>query len=139
MPLTFFEPKASTGSGDTPFLNEWIEKNPKNKETQFLVKEIKKVTSGKGYLVVCDDFQGFIWSNQKLTKLLIEALEIWINESKDGYALFLILSKPNKPEFTLACDKDIPVTWFASKNGFTTTASDAISHGDAVVDGNPFL
>lgn len=139
MALTFFEPKKSTGSGDTPFLNDWLADNPKNKEKQFLVREIIKAQSGKGYRIVCDNFQGFIWSNAKMTKLLIEALEIWINEQEHGYALFLVLEKPNKPDFTLACDKEIPVSWFTAKNGFTTTESDATSLEGTLTDGNPFL
>lgn len=139
MALQFFEPKKETGSGDTPFLNEWLESNPKNKETTFLVKEIASVQSGKGYRVICDSFQGFIWKNQKLTKLLIEALEVWIKERENGYALFLVLNDPKKPDFTLACDKDIPVTWFASKNGYTTTESSVPSHTETPEGGNPFL
>ena len=139
MALTFFEPKDNIGSGDTPFLNDWLASNPKNKETTFLVKEIIKAQSGKGYRVVCDNFQGFIWANAKMTKLLIEALEVWIKEKENGYALFLVLQKPNKQDFTLACDKDVPVSWFQSKNGFTTTELNAISQDGTVVDGNPYL
>lgn len=139
MALQFFEPKKNTGSGDTPFLNDWIKDNPKNKETTFLVKEIVKAQSNKGYRIVCDDFQGFIWLNAKLTKLLVEALEVWIKERENGYALFLVMADPKKPDFTLACDKEIPVTWFASKNGYTTMESNADSQVDLPEGTNPFL
>lgn len=139
MPLTFFEPKENPGNGDIPFLNEWLEQNPKTKQQQFLVREIIKVKSGKGYLIVTDDFNCFIWKNQSLTKFLIEALETWIKDEQHGYAIYVYLKKPGKPDFTLAADKDQTISWFASKNGFTTTESSAISQEGAVVDGNPFL
>ena len=140
MALTFFEPKESAGNGDTPFLNEWLESNPKNKQDTFLVREILRVQSGKGYRVVCDSFQAFIWNNAKITKLLLEALEIWINDRENGYALYVVLNKPTKPEFSLACDKDEHVSWFSSKNGYTTTESSALSKGESIVEKeNPFL
>jgi hypothetical protein len=140
MALTFFEPKESTGNGDTPFLNEWLDSNPKNKQDTFLVREILRVQSGKGYRVVCDSFQAFIWNNAKITKLLLEALEIWINDRENGYALYIVLSKPTKPEFSLACDKDEHVSWFSSKNGYTTMESSALSKEASIVEReNPFL
>lgn len=139
MALTFFEPKQDSGNGDTPFLNEWLEQHPKNKKQTFLVKELIKVKSGKGYLVVTDDFTCFIWKNQALTKLLIEALEIWVNEAKHGYAVYVYLKNPNKQDFTLASDKDEPVTWFNSKNGFTTTELPPDLATDSETGKNPFL
>jgi hypothetical protein len=139
MALKFFEPKKSSGSGNTPFVNDWLKDNPKNKETTFIVKEIVRTQSDNGYRVVCDDFQGFIWKNQKLTTLLLEALEVWIKERESGYALFLVLHDPKKPEFTLACDKDVPVSWFTSKNGYTTTESSAVSDTQIQEGTNPFL
>lgn len=139
MALTFFEPKENTGNGETLFLNEWIEKNPKNKKQQFLVKEIIRVKSGKGYLVVTDEFSCFIWKNQALTKLLMEALEVWTNNPQTGYALYVYLPSPTKNDFTMASDKEEVTTWFVSKNGYTTLELDAISReGDQSGD-NPFL
>lgn len=139
MALSFFEPKQDTGSGDTPFLNEWLENHPNNKKQQFLVREVIRVKSGKGYLVTTDDFSCFIWKNQALTKLLIEALEIWVNEPDKGYAVYVYLKNPKKSDFTLGADKDEPVTWFNSKNGYTTTESGLASPDSVVEGGNPFL
>lgn len=139
MALTFFEPKENPGNGELPFLNEWLEQNPKNKKQEFLVREIIKAKSGKGYLVVTDDFCCFIWKNQPLTKLLIEAIEKWVKEPIEGYPIYVFLKKPNKQDFTLAADKSEPITWFASKNGYTTTEVNALSLEETVVDGNPFL
>lgn len=139
MPLTFFEPKENPGNGNIPFLDDWLKENPKTKQQQFLVREIIKVKSDKGYLITTDDFNCFIWKNQGLTKFLIEALELWVKESEHGYAIYVYLKKPGKPEFTLAADKEEQISWFASKNGYTTMASNAISQGETLVDGNPFL
>lgn len=139
MALSFFEPKEKTGNGEKPFLNEWLEQNPKNKKQQFLITEVIRVKSGKGYLIVTDDFSCFIWKNQALSKMFVEALEIWVNEQDKGYACYVYLKNPQKQDFTIAADKDQEVTWFSSKNGFTTTEQDALSQGSVVVDGNPFL
>lgn len=139
MALSFFEPKEQSGNGEKPFLNEWLEANPKNKKQQFLITEVIRVKSGKGYLVITDEFSCFIWKNQALSKAFISALEFWTENPDKGYPCYVFLKNPTKQEFTLAADKDQETTWFVSKNGFTTTESDANSQDSVVEDGNPFL
>lgn len=139
MALTFFEPKENPGNGDLPFLNEFLEQNPKNKTQQFLVKEIVRVKSGKGYLVITEDFSCFLWKNQALSKMLMEALEHWVNNPDSGYCLYVFLKDPKKQDFTMASDKEQPTTWFASKNGYTTMGEDASLVEENQNGGNPFM
>ena len=139
MALKFFdEDQQSKGNGQLAFLNDWLEENPKNKETNFLITEIKRVQSGKGYMAITDKFAVFLWKNSKITKLLIEALEFWVENPDKGYGLFVVLKKPNKPDYVLASDTDLPTTWFTSKNGYTTTQDDAFLSIEES-SGNPFL
>lgn len=120
MALTFLDDSESrSNSGQKEFLNDWIKANPKNKNTQHLVSEVRLVSSNKGYLLETDNFLAFIWKNAKVTKQLIEALEHWVTTPDTGYALYLIQDKPNSPNFKLATDKEEPFTWYAKKNGYS--------------------
>lgn len=140
MALTFFEPKENPGNGEKPFLNEWLENNPKNKKKEFLITEIIRVKSGKGYLLVTDDFTCFLWKNQALTKLFIEALDFWVNNSNVGYCCYVVLRNPSKQDFTVAADKEQETTWFNLKNGYTTSEENANLTEERIdTGGNPFL
>jgi hypothetical protein len=136
MALKFFD-EASSTTGTIPFLNDFIKKSKNNKTQQFEVTEIKRVKSDKGYLVVTEKFQCFIWKNSKITKQLIEALDFYINSDK-GYSIVVYLPDPKKDDFKLAVDFDKEVTWFTSGNGYTTIPVDA-SYQDIDPDKNPFL
>lgn len=135
MALTFFEDTSST-AGELPFLNEFIKKAKNLKTQQYEVKEIKKTRKDKGYLVITDRFSCYIWKNAKEAGQLIEALDLYINGGK-GYAIFVYLPDPKKDDFKLAVDFEQERTWYAGKNGYTTTLELA---SITTVDGtNPFL
>lgn len=137
MALKFFDDDAqSSGNGQLSFLPDWLEENPKNKTTTFLVTEIKRVQSGKGYMVITDKFAVFLWKNSKIAKFLVDALAHWVEYPDTGYELYVVLKKPDKPDYQLASDTERPTTWFTSKNGFTTVEPDASSVGE---NQNPFL
>lgn len=136
MALKFFDDTSAT-SGSIPFLNEFVKKAKNLKTQQFEVTEIKRVKSDKGYLVITEKFQCFIWKNAKLTTQLIEALDFYINSDK-GYSIVVYLPNVKKDDFKLAVDFDKEVTWFVSGNGYTTTHVDA-SYQDIDPNKNPFL
>lgn len=137
MPLTFFESKEDNGTGELLFLNEWLEKNPKPKSKEYDVTEVKAVKSGKGYLLITNDFQTFLWKKSKLTQMLLQAFEVWINiEPDSGFRLVIVLDPKSKDGYKVAADKETKVTWFTMGNGFTTTEESAYSEE---TDLNPFL
>lgn len=139
MALKFFEPEESNSNGSLEFLNDWLVENPKNKKTEFLITEVKRVQSNKGFICSTTDFNVFMWKNAKLTKMLIEALDHYINESKFGYELYVVLKKPNKPEFSIAANDESKITWFMAKNGYTTLEENATSLEEVVTTGNPLI
>lgn len=137
MTISFFESNEDNGTGELLFLNDWLIENPKNKIQTFEVVEFKAVKSGKGFLGVTNQFQVFIWKNSKLAKMLVEALNVWINVEPDtGYKVILMLDSKSKDGYRLGVDKDIKVTWFHMGNGFTTMEQSAYSKE---TDLNPFL
>lgn len=139
MALTFLDDGSSkSNSGQKEFLNDWLKSNPKNKQTQHLVSEVRLVASNKGYLIETDNFLAFIWKNAKVTKQLIEALEYWVGTPETGYALYLVQEKPNSPNFKLATDKELPFTWYSKKNGYSTIKDDLDLDTEGM-DGNPFI
>lgn len=137
--LKFFEEESSSGNGSLEFLNDWLVENPKNKKKEFLITEIKRVQSGKGYTVSTTDFNVFLWKNAKITKLLLEALDHYVNKSKFGYELYVVLKHTNKAEFQIAADEESKITWFTSKNGFTTSEENATSQEEVDTNVNPLI
>ena len=139
MALKFFDTEESNSNGALDFLNDWLVENPKNKKTEFLITEVKRVQSNKGFICSTTDFNVFMWKNAKLTKMLVEALDHYINESKFGYELYVVLKKPNKAEFSIAANDESKITWFASKNGFTTLEENATSLEEVDTTVNPLI
>lgn len=139
MALKFFDNEDSTSSGSLEFLNDWLVENPKNKKTEFLISEVKRVQSNKGFTVSTTDFNVFLWKNSKIAKMLLEALDHYINQSKFGYELYVVLKKPTKPEFQIAANDESKITWFVSKNGYTTSEENAISQEEVDTSINPLI
>lgn len=119
MALKFFD-EAPTSSTSLLFLKDWLEENPKNKQTVFPIEEVIRVQSGKGYLVKTSSFATFEWMKSKQAKHLVEALDYYCQNPQSGYQLMIVLAKPNSPNYSLAVDDEKPTTWFSSKNGYTT-------------------
>lgn len=139
MALKFFEPEESNSNGSLDFLNDWLVENPKNKQREFLITEVKRVQSNKGFIVSTEKFNVFMWKNAKLTKMLIEALDHYINESKFGFELYVVLKSPTKAEFSIAANDETRITWFSSKNGYTTLEENASSVVEADITVNPLI
>lgn len=139
MSLKFFEPEESNGNGSLEFLNDWLIENPKNKQKEFLITEVKRVQSNKGFIVSTEKFNVFMWKNAKLTKMLVEALDHYINESKFGYELYVVLKSPTKSDFSIAANDETKITWFTSKNGYTTLEENATSQTTEDTGLNPLI
>jgi hypothetical protein len=139
MALSFFAPESSIGNDSKTFLDEWLTSNLKNRNTQFSITEIKRVQSGKGYLVETEEFLVFLWKNSAISKLLVEALEVYVNQPEKGRALFVVLPQKKvagvKPQ--IAADLDVEQTWFTSKNGYTVMEPSVdLAEG---ISGNPLI
>ncbi len=139
MALKFFDSDESNGTGTLEFLNDWLVLNPKNKKKEFLITEVKRVQSNKGFLISTTEFNVFAWKNAKITKMLVEALDHYVNESKYGFELYIVLNSPTKSEYQIAADEDTKITWFTSKNGYTTSEQNAISLAEVDTDINPLI
>jgi hypothetical protein len=128
MALSFFEEPEDNGTGSLDFLNDWLEANPKNKEKQFSVTEIRLAKSKKGYIVSTGKFMVFLWKKSKVATMLVEAMNVWINVEPDtGFDLVIALDPKSKDGYKLGVDKDKKVTWFQMGNGFTTLEHNAYS------------
>jgi hypothetical protein len=137
MALSFFEEPEDNGSGSLDFLNDWLEANPKNKEKQFPIVEIKLAKSKKGYIVSTEKFMVFLWKKSKVATMLVQAMDVWINlEPGSGFEMLVVLDSKTKDGYKLGVDKEKHVTWFQMGNGFTTLESNAHSQES---DLNPFL
>jgi hypothetical protein len=136
MALKFFD-ETPSNSGSLPFLDEFVKKAKNLKQKEYPVNEIRRVKSDKGYLVITEKFSCFLWKNAKETRQLLEALQFYI-ESGKGYQVVVFLPDVKKADFKMAVDFDVEVTWFTSKNGFTTTQEESASR-DINPDKNPFL
>lgn len=112
MPLTFFD--TQNGDGQLPFLNEY-----KGLLTSigvpFEVMEVKKVSSGKGYIASTECFSVFLWSKKTLTIQVIEALEAY-TQTGIGYALYIVPSDIDG-NYQIAGDLEVARTWRLNKQG----------------------
>jgi hypothetical protein len=134
--VKFFEAQ-DTGSGDRDFAPDYLKRFPKQDGTLHDVTEIKKVVSGKGYLLYTEHFLVWLWKKEKSAQQVIEALRVYI-DTKEGFTLVCKLDKTKKSGCILGVDFERPTTWFAMGNDSYTLDEDAISQ-ESTDSGNPFL
>lgn len=139
MALKFFDDESSNTTGSLEFLNDWLVENPKNKKKEFLITECKRAKSNKGYIVSTTDFNVFLWKNSKICKMLLEALKYYVEKSKYGYELYVVLKSPTKAEFQIAADEETKITWFTMGNGYTTIEDNVSSQEQADTGINPLI
>lgn len=123
MKLQFFD--STPSNQNLPFLEEWINQNPKNKTKVFPILEVIRAKSGKGYMLKTEQFIIFVFMNSKLRKDLIEALKVYASRPEGGYALVVHLPVPTKADYQIAVDKDDCITWYEAKNDYTTSEESA--------------
>lgn len=133
MALSFFDSQDSN-TGNLPFLNEYKKENKKCVGKQYLVESFTRVSSGKGLLGKTENFTFFIWNNSKTAKLLIEALDYYVQN--EGCMVFVIPTEGDKPGYRIAADTQQACTWFCMGNEYTTTEPEFICNDP---DQNPFI
>lgn len=135
MALKFFDDVSPT-SGSLPFLDAFLQANPKLKQSQFEVVEIKKTRKGTGFLFITSHFSFFRWNNDKTTQRILDALKIYTTQ-ENGYALFCCLTKKEDPLYQLAVDFDQKRIWYEGNGKYTQDATFLTMEQN---DGdNPFL
>jgi hypothetical protein len=99
------------------------------------VVEIKRVVSGKGYIILCQDFDCFLWNNDKALQHLLVAVSAW-SDIGTGKTLEVHRDISEKRGFVIkpATMKNKPVqcSWRLTPMGFTTKPLEP-------EDFNPFL
>ena len=121
MALKFFEIPNSISS-DLPFFNEW-KVSSDYYEDIYEITQLSRVKSGKGYLAHTSSFALFFWSNSKLTKQLIEALDYWTGVG-EGYGIFVSVNKSFKDVYALASDSEETRHWFEYQGKYSITPPD---------------
>ena len=100
------------------------------------VLELKSSPSGKGWIVVCEEFDCFLWNNDKRLKHLLTAISVWIDAGV-GVQLQVTRRSTDDKGFEIGKKlkgKDIiPVQWRHIQNGYTCRQLEVEE------DINPFL
>jgi len=87
------------------------------------VVELKRVVSGKGYIIICQNFDCFIWNNDKALQHLLVAVSAW-SDTGTGKVLEVHKDTSEKRGYVIkpAMSKNKPVqcSWRLTEMGFTT-------------------
>lgn len=136
MALKFFEVIENSGTGNLPFLEEFLQQNPKLKVLLYEVKEIKLTRKGNGYLFITDRFSFFRWKNDKTTQQVLDALKVYVNQGS-GFGLFCQINRESNPPYQLGVDFEEKRIWYEGVGKFTL---EIISPDVSMENGNnPFL
>lgn len=120
-----FSDDSSEGTGSNrPFLEEYLEETVVKFPLISLVEEVYLSKSGKGYVVRSEEFSIFLWKNNKLSKMLIEALKHYISQG-EGNTLAIRVNglKENKktkettPDYELIANKNKIIPWYMDNAG----------------------
>lgn len=114
--LTFFEDMSdATDSKGYTFLEDYLEENPGDIKIGDTLKvhTIVLTNKKKGYMVRTDKFDFHIWKSNKVTKQLIEALKVWVEQGQ-GKALYCQIKKlDGRDGLMLGAAKDETVSWYS--------------------------
>lgn len=117
MAIQFFEEAYSHGI-DLDFAKDYLSNFPKENGASYNVSEIVLAASGKGYMIKTDRFICWLWKKQSTAKMLIEALEKYVEEGY-GYMVVAVLDKDAKDGYKLGIDPEQPCNWFGKGKKFT--------------------
>lgn len=95
-------------SDELPWVSDYVMEDPERIDSALWVEEIFQTT--RGYLVVTEQFKGFVFVNSAMFTFVKEALELWTGKVVDPFPLFAIASKSGKIE--LAIDEEMPRSYW---------------------------
>lgn len=128
---------ATANDDDLPWINEFIEQGNQVGTASF-VRHVKKTP--KGYLILAEEFKGFLFSKSTIAGFITEALEAWVDNSAISYPLYAIADKGGK--LSLAVDDTEGLTlWIEDGKGKSWEQKRKKGRGDGIATNpsNPFL
>jgi hypothetical protein len=123
-----------SSGNNLPWVNEYLD-GLGEAEDASRVTSIKK--TAKGFLVLCEDFKGFIFDGSKTYSHLLKAIPVWKINKELPFAVFGIAEQNGK--LSLATDTDFSCVPIVDKKGnvdFKSPAGDSVSTQEIL---NPFL
>lgn len=107
MALVFFQAE----SNSRPFLDEYIENNPRCEGQEHEIICIRANQKGNGYIIETKAFITFRFKNDATMKLLMEAMDLWI-EQEHGSKLVLVIALKEKGYHLLGADHEVARHWY---------------------------
>lgn len=132
---TFGEDGSS--SQELPWINDYVVSGGKVGDASF-VRNIKRTENG--YLILAEDFKGFLFNKSQIARFLGEALEVWVSNSSASFPLYAIAAKGGK--LNLAVDDEESLTvWIEETKGRSWEQKRKKGQGSGVpvTKSNPFL
>jgi len=121
---------------DLPWLNDYVEENPKCVGKFYSIESVTLSSKGTGYLFKTDTFIAFEWKKSRNVVSLIEAI-IFYSVKGEGPALGIVPNKQGKAQF--AMDDELSC-FFKSQNGTWYISLSPISREEDIPSPlNPFL
>jgi hypothetical protein len=102
------------------------------------VESIKKTE--KGYLILCQEFKGFLFGNSSITKYLEEALKVWTSSSNQSFPLYAIAEKGGKISLAID-DTESATNWLmtAKDSSWEQRRKKEVESSSISEQSNPFL
>lgn len=98
----------AVSSDNLPWVGDFVMEDPERIDLALWVEEVFQ--TARGYLVVTEQFKGFVFADSAMFAFLREALEVWTGSMVDPSPLFAIASKSGKIE--LAIDDEMPKSFW---------------------------
>lgn len=126
-----------TTSYEVPWIGDFVKQGGNVGDSCFV--ESIRLTE-KGFLVLCTDFKGFLFSRSAIYGFVAEAIKHWIDRSYVSYPLYGIVEKGNK--LVLAVDDQETLTdWIevSKDTHWEQRRKKAQDGGSKLKPSNPFL
>lgn len=94
----------------------------------------------KGYLILGDDFKGFLFNNSSIVKFLVEALKVWTSNASENFPLYAIADKGGRVGLAVD-DTEQATSWIESSKGssWEQRRKKSLDVGSLLEKSNPFL
>ena len=104
-----------SGNGELPWLNEYIQLQPKAIGKTFQVNVV--AFSQKGVMLTTNNFKAFLYRSNPYYDFLMEALEVWTTDKLPVMALVALVDTNQKCKFQLGIEDQLESSWDKKGNG----------------------